>query len=126
MSIEQALAEGAEITETLARGGLSLIESSVLGAVTAVAVAIAVLSVRKLSRVQDARARDLERQGERMEAVMVELTRALSDLSGSLDNLARAEREGQALLSAMKSSIDLVVMEAMRERGVSTRPRSNA
>ena len=71
------------MTGVAVRAGLTLIESSILGAITTLAVIIAAWAVWKLSKVQDARVRDLERCSERMEGLAERMAGTLREASST-------------------------------------------
>lgn len=102
----------ADPAEVVARSGLTLIESGVLGAVTAGAVGLAVWAVLRASKVQDQRVQDLERMSERVEQLTIKMTSTFADTSNSINNLALAWRDA-------KATLDSVVMEAIRRSGSS-------
>jgi uncharacterized membrane protein len=103
-----------EATQVVARSGLTILESSILGAITLVALGVAAVCVWKLSKVQDQRAADMSKANERMEQLVTKMTVVFAEFNNSLNNLARAEEQGQAALATLKQSVDTVVYEAVR------------
>lgn len=103
-----------EATQVAARSGLSLLESSILGAITLLSIGLAIWSVVKSFSIQDKRAQDLERYNERLSSVVTKMTETFADVSNSLDNLIQSERDGNFVLQGVKNSLDIVVLEAVR------------
>lgn len=100
---------------------LSTLEKSVIGAVLVVALAIAILAVWKLlkvqdkiTEVQDQRVEDQKQMSKRMEAITEKLITTFSKMENALTNLTQAEKDGQVLLQAMKNSQDTLILEAVR------------
>lgn len=123
MSLMTALQPAKGLTEVAVKGGLSLVESSILGAITVVAVGIAIFAIWKLSRVQDARVSDREKLSSEKDKLLSELitlnnkmTETFSATKSSIDELRSSEREGQEVLRGVRQSLDTVVLEAVKRR----------
>lgn len=113
---------GAEAAELAGRSGLTLLESSLLGAIAVLSLLVAIFAVWKLNRVQNERVEDQKQMSERMEKLADRLVSTFSETNSALQNLTQAEVQGQALMQQLKSSIDGVIMAAVR-RGSSHPPR---
>lgn len=113
------VSEGAELA---GRSGLNVLESSLLGAITVLSLLVAIFAVWKLNRVQNDRVEDQKQMSERMEKLGTQLASTFSETKNTLNNLTEAEKEGQELLQQLKSSIDNVIMAAVR-RPSSSPPR---
>ena len=100
----------AEPVDLVAKSGLTLLESGVLGAVAVGAVGLAVWAVLRASKTQDQRVQDQVRMSERMEQLMVKMTQTFSDTTNSVNNLAQAWKDA-------KASLDTVILEAIRRSG---------
>ena len=87
-----ALMQAKDVAETGAKAGLTLIESSALGAVLVVSIVINILIIRTLIRVQDRRVDDKEKDGERNGKLNEKLVTVFSEFKNSLDNLTAAEK----------------------------------
>ena len=118
--------------------GLSLVESSLLGASAVLFLLVAVVSVWRLSGVQDKRADDAEKHSVRMEALADRMLSTISKFDKTIDKLVEAERSSQEtqriqndILLQMKQSQDTIIRDAVigsrysrGSRGPSTPPRS--
>lgn len=119
-----ALQPGKVVAEQAAKGGLTVLESSLLGAIVVLCLGVAILSVWKLIKVQDARIEDRERERQGRDKIQAELI-ALNErmietftaLKASIDKLRESERDGQEMLRGVRQSLDSVVLEAVRRRG---------
>ena len=103
----------AEAAELAGRSGLSVLESSLLGAIAALCLVVAIFAVWKLNKVQNERVEDQKDMSRRMEALSGQLTGTFAKTHNALDNLTKAEDEGQDLMRQLKSSIDTVVRDAV-------------
>ena len=117
-----------EIVEQGGKAGLTLIESSILGAATVFFAVVAGLCVWKLSRVQDRRAADAKGHSERIEGLLTKMgdlnnkmATTFGSMENALTNLVQVEKDGQALLQAMKNSFDTVIRDAVVGRSYSRR-----
>lgn len=100
---------------------LSTLDKSIIGALLIVSWAIAILAIWKLlkqqdkvSAVHDLRVDDQKAMSVRMEALMEKMITTFSKMENALTNLTQAEKDGQALLQAMKQSQEGVILEAVR------------
>ena len=100
---------------------LSTLDKSIIGALLIISWAIAILAIWKLlkqqdkvSAVQNDRVEDQKAMSVRMEAVMEKMITTFSKMENALTNLTQAEKDGQALLQAMKQSQETVILEAVR------------
>jgi hypothetical protein len=114
-----------QAADTAKSAGLTLIESGILGTLLVFAVSVAAFAVWKLNKVQDLRVEDQKKMSERMEGLVQKLTLTFSEMNNSIVNLTSAEKEGQAVMQAMKTSMDGVIMEAVRRSGRSYGPPPN-
>lgn len=117
---------GKEAAQVAVRSGLTVLESSILGAITLVSICLTVWSIVKLSKVQDLRVKDLERSNDRMELLVTKLTTTLSELSASIDKSVEETRRNERALDDLKVSVDGVVRDALttlRAFGRSPTPR---
>ena len=105
-----------QIASTSAKAGLSILESSILGAITVLAFAIAIFAIWKLVKVQDQRVKDKESTNDKMEKLMEKFITTFSKMENALTNLTQAEKDGQALLQSMKQSQETIILEAVRGR----------
>jgi len=112
----------AEAAELVGRSGLSILESSLLGAITVLSLLVCIFAVWKLNRVQNERVEDQKQMSERMETLSTQLTSTFSETNNALNNLTAAEKEGQALMRDLKSSIDNVILAAVKRSGSSRPP----
>lgn len=110
-----------EAASTGAKAGLTLIESSILGAVAVLTIVVAFFAIWKLLKVQekisevhDQRVEDQKQMSVRMESLTEKLITTFSKMENALTNLTQAEKDGQALLQAMKASQESVILEAVR------------
>lgn len=118
--------------------GLSVIESSILGASAILFLLVAVVAVWRLSKVQDKRAEDAEKHSIRMEALADRMLSTISKFDKTIDKLVEAERASQEtqrtqndILLQMKQSQDTIIRDAVigsryrgSSRGPSTPPSS--
>jgi len=114
-----------QAADTAKSAGLTLIESGILGTLLVFAVSVAAFAVWKLNKVQDLRVEDQKKMSERMEGLVQKLTLTFSEMNNSIVNLTSAEKEGQMVMQAMKTSMDGVIMEAVRRSGRSYGPPPN-
>ena len=105
----------------LIQPALSTLEKSVIGAVLIVSLGVAVLAIWKLlkvqdkiTEVQDQRVEDQKQMSKRVEAITERLITTFSKMENALTNLTQAEKDGQALMQAMKESQETVILEAVR------------
>lgn len=111
-----------DAVEAGVKAGLTVLESSILGAIAILAITISTWAVYKLSKVQDKRVADQVAMNDKMERLIEKMTTAFSEMNNSLYNLVQAEKDGQALMSALKTSVDGIIMEAIRRIGPSYGP----
>lgn len=105
---------GKEAAQVAVRSGLTVLESSILGAITLVSICLTVWSISKLSKVQDQRVSDLEKQNDKMQELVTKMTSTFAEVSKSLDSMGDASEESERALGELKNSINGVVMEAVR------------
>lgn len=118
------LSDPSTVLEPAGKAGLSLAESSILGAATVFFCIIAGLAVYKLSLVQDRRAADAKGYSERIEGLLLKMgelnnkmATTFASMENALTNLVQVEKDGQALLQSMKNSFDTVIRDAVVGRG---------
>jgi DNA topoisomerase IA len=118
--------------ETGAKAGLTLVESSVLGATAVFFAAVAAVLLWRLLAAQDMRTAEAKASGAqmlemtvRLEGLITKMSTTFSSMENTLNNLTQAEKDGQAVLQAMKQSIDNVIRDAVvsRHRYPSESPR---
>lgn len=116
-----ATMQAKEIAGVGEKVGLSFIESGIIGTVAILAIIIAILAIWKLLKVQDKisevqnlRVDDLQKMNVRMEGLIEKLITTFSKMENALTNLTQTEKDGQALLQAMKQSQETVILEAVR------------
>jgi len=114
-----------QAADTAKSAGLTLVESGILGALLVFAVSVAAFAIWKLNKVQDLRVEDQKKMSEKMEGLVQKLTLTFSEMNNSIVNLTSAEKEGQLVMQAMKTSMDGVIMEAVRRSGRSYGPPPN-
>lgn len=115
---------GKEAAQVAVRSGLTVLESSILGAITLVSICLTVWAVSKLSKVQDQRVADLEKQSEKLREVVIQMTTTFADVSKALDGMSEAADKNSQALSELKGATNGVVMEAVRNlRGHYRDPR---
>jgi hypothetical protein len=112
------LALGAQgVGDAAAKAGLTLVESSILGAVAVLCAFAAGFAIWKLNKTQDLRVQDQKDMSGRMEDLVKQMTSAFSKMTNSIDNLTSTDREGQKVLQGVKQSLDGVILEAVKGRG---------
>ena len=121
--MHRLLASAIQADVSIVQPALTTLDKSIIGALLIVSWAIAVLAIWKLLRqqekvsaVQDQRVEDQKLMNERMERLMEKMITTFSKMENALTNLTQAEKDGQALLQAMKNSQETVILEAVRGR----------
>jgi hypothetical protein len=104
------------------KAGLSILESSILGAIAILAIAITGWAIFKLSHVQDLRVADQKAINDKMEKLIEKMTTAFSEINNTLGNLVTSDKDSQGVLLGLKGSLDGVIMEAIRRSGGGTYP----
>lgn len=122
----------AEAAELAGKSGLSVLESSLLGAIAVLSLVVAIFSVWKLNRVQNERVADqkqlserMEKAFERQESLVEKMTSTFSGVKNALDNLTQTGKDTQSLLRELKGSMDGVIRDAVRSRNPSSPPRGH-
>ncbi len=105
---------GKEAAQVGVRAGLTVLESSILGAITLVSTLLTVWAIWKLSKVQDQRVSDLEKQNDKMQELVMKMTGTFAEVSKSLDSMGEAADSSERALGELKSAVNGVVMEAVR------------
>lgn len=120
----------AEAAELAGKSGLSVLESSLLGAIAVLSLVVAAFSVWKLNRVQNERVADqkqlnerMEKAFERQESLVEKMTGTFSGVKNALDNLTQTGKDTQSLLREFKGTMDGVIRDAVRSRSSSSLPR---
>jgi hypothetical protein len=110
-------AQTKEAAEAGARAGLTIVESSILGALLILSVALNIWAISILIKVQNKRVDDKERDATRLQDLNQKLITVLSGLENAVENLAKAEKEGQGVLQGVKQSLDTVILAAVQRGG---------
>lgn len=94
---------------------LGTLAQTILGSICLVAIAVAVVAVWQLIRVQNARAADQKKLRDdykdlmdRNEKLVDKMATAFIDMKSALASLTEAEKTGQSALMSMKTTIDNV------------------
>jgi hypothetical protein len=111
-----------EVVGVGVKAGLSILESSILGAIAILAIAITGWAIFKLSHVQDLRVADQKAINDKMEKLIEKMTTAFSEINNTLGNLVTSDKDSQGVLLGLKGSLDGVIMEAIRRSGGGTYP----
>jgi hypothetical protein len=104
-------------TPDAVKPALTLLDSSVLGAVLVVALVVATGAITALVRVQNARVADQKALSDKSEALMNKMITAFTDMRGTLeslkavlDSLKDSEQETQKVLNAQQRSFELTLL----------------
>lgn len=96
---------------------LTLVESSVLGALLLIAVAVAIGAIAMLVKVQTARVADQKSLSNKSEALTSKMTTAFMEMKGaleslksSLDSMRETEKDTQKCLESQQHSFELLIM----------------
>ena len=131
-----ALAQSKEVVEVAAKSGLTILETSLLGAFAILCLAVAVVAVWQLIRVQNKRVCDqqklndhMEKARERMEGLIEKMTAAFAGHKAALEQLSRTEQQqtdslkqvGEGL-TKVQTTLDSVIRDAVRGRPRSSSP----
>lgn len=100
--------------------GLSIVAQTLLGGIAIFGVLIAVLSVWKLIGVQESYTDRSDKQSEKMEKLVENMTNTVSKFDKTIDRLIESERHSQEvqqdhmnLLGQMKQAIDTALRDAI-------------
>jgi hypothetical protein len=104
------------LVDVASKASTSLIEYGVVGSVLVVVMAVCVWSVWKLCKTQDLRVADQQQLNAKMEGLLEKMITVFSEMKSSLEQLTKAEAEGQKVLQALKTAVDEVIKEAVRSR----------
>jgi len=111
----------AEAVELAGKSGLSIIASSLLGAITVLSIIVTIFAVWMLNHVQNERVADqkqlserMEKASERQEKLVEKMTGTFAGVKNALDNLTQTEKDTQAFLRELKTSMDGVIRDAVR------------
>ena len=115
--LASAAMQAKEVAEVGGTAGLSIIESSILGALLILSVVLNIWLVKTVIGVQDKRIDDKDTDSKRIEKLNEKLITVFSEFKNSLDNLTAAEMSGQGILQSVKQALDTVILEAVRGRG---------
>lgn len=104
-------------TPEVVKPALSLLESTVLGAVLIIVLGVAITAVVMLIRVQNARVADQKAMNEKSEALTNKMITAFTDMKGALEglkstleSLKAAEQETQKALRDQQQSFNLTLL----------------
>lgn len=106
--------QGKEVAQVSASAGLSIIESSILGALLVLSVALNIWLVKTVIGVQNERIKDKDSDSRRIEKLNEKLITVFGEMKNSLDNLTAAEVAGQGILQSVKQSLDTVILAAVQ------------
>ena len=121
--LASAAMQAQEITEVGGKAGLSIIESSILGALLILSVVLNIWLVATVIKVQNLRIEDKDKDSKRIEDLNSKLITVFGEMKNSLDNLTASETTGQSLLQSVKQSLDTVILAAV-QGGSNLRSRS--
>ena len=113
-----------EAVNAASKAGLSIIESSLLGAITVLALTLAVVAIWKVLKVQDARVADVTSSTKDRDQILAEIIdlnkrmiETFSSMKASIDRLCDSEQQGQEVLRGMRQAMDTVVLSAVSNKG---------
>lgn len=106
-----------------AEPAISTLTQTIIGSLLVLSWIIAGIAIWQLIKVQNARIADKTEDSKRIEKLNEKLVTVFAEFKNSLDNLTAAEKEGQALLTSVKNSLDTVILAAVQGKR-SLRPRS--
>jgi hypothetical protein len=121
-----AAMQAKEVAESGGKAGLSIVESSILGALLILSVCLNIWLVSTVIKVQNARIADKDKDSKRIEDLNGKLITVFGEMKNSLDNLTAAETTGQGILQSVKQSLDTVILAAVQgtlRPGASPTPR---
>lgn len=112
-------------TEVVTKGAetaLSTLAQSVLGAITVLAVAVAIWAVKKLSSTHDERTKDAKESAEKYEKLLEKMLEVQSGMSKAIDAVTTAENAGTAVsreqniaLAQIKQTLEGTIRDAIRD-----------
>lgn len=105
------------VEEVGTKAGLSLIEYGIVGIVLLISLLVNVGCVLKLMKVQDKRVSDKEADNDRLERLTTSTIEVLAKVTNTIENLERSDRDQAAILAALKTSMDTVILSAVRGGG---------
>ncbi len=117
------LADGpVEVATKGAEAALSTLAQSVLGAITVVAVAVAIWAVRKTVATQDERTKDAKEAGEKYEKLIEKMLEVQTGMAKAIDAVTAAENAGTAVsreqniaLAQIKQTLEGTIRDAIRD-----------
>lgn len=109
MSLLALIGEGANPVE-VAQPALSTLDKSVIGALLVVSWLITGTLIWQLIKCQNARTQDQKDMREVSDKTTVIIITAVSDMKGSLDKLTTSDEHSRGILSAMKQTLDLLLL----------------
>ena len=101
----------------VAEPAISTVTQTVIGSLLILSWLIAIIAIWQLIKVQNARIADKDADSKRIEKLNEKLITVFSEFKNSIDNLTAAEKEGQAILTSTKQSLDTVILAAVQGRG---------
>jgi hypothetical protein len=118
-----ALLDGpVEVATKGAETALSTLAQSVLGAITVLAVAVAIWAVKKLSSTHDERTKDAKESAEKYEKLLEKMLEVQSGMSKAIDAVTTAENAGTAVsreqniaLAQIKQTLEGTIRDAIRD-----------
>lgn len=112
--LASAAMQANEVAGVGGRAGLSIVESSILGALLILSVCLNIWLVSTVIKVQNARIADKDTDSRRIEKLNEKLITVFGEMKNSLDNLTAAETAGQGILQSVKQSLDTVILAAVQ------------
>ena len=112
--LASAAMQAKEVAETGGKAGLSIVESSILGALLILSVVLNIWLVKTVIGVQNLRIEDKDKDSKRIEGLNAKLITVFGEMKNSLDNLTAAEMSGQGILQSVKQSLDTVILAAVQ------------
>ncbi len=117
------LADGpVEVATKGAEAALSTLAQSVLGAITVVAVAVAIWAVKKLSATQDERTKDAKEAAEKHERLIEKMLEVQTGMAKAIDAVTAAENAGTAVsreqniaLAKINQTLEGTIRDAIRD-----------
>jgi len=112
--IASAAMQAKEVAGAGGQAGLSIIESSIIGALLILSVALNIWLMKTVIGVQNLRIEDKDKDSKRIEGLNEKLITVFGEMKNSLDNLTAAEMSGQGILQSVKQSLDTVILAAVQ------------
>jgi hypothetical protein len=105
-------------TKVAEKAGVTLVESSVLGALLLLSVGVNLLLIRKLLQVQDKRVTDKETDNLRLTQLTLTTSETVSKVALAISALEQSDKSSANVLQALKSNLDMLLAQAMMRSGM--------